>query len=81
MPAAKNKSSETDVSGKRWTDDEKLAYLLVLCGHEGGLQAKIKSAPKPAGRTKIACKRMIERLEEQFEQEIASMKNAQTSNG
>lgn len=41
----------------------------------------LQNAPKPAGRTEIACKRMIERLEEQFEQEIARMKNAKTSDG
>ncbi|KAF5849448.1 hypothetical protein GGP41_006393, partial [Bipolaris sorokiniana] len=71
-----------------------LAYLVVLCGNEGGLEAKIKlmamrsrtdsilqNAPKPAGRTDTACKRMIERLEKQFKKDIARMKEAKTSNG
>lgn len=41
----------------------------------------LQNAPKLAGRSDIACRRMIERLEEQFKQEIARMKKSKISNG
>ncbi|KAF2195346.1 hypothetical protein K469DRAFT_698929 [Zopfia rhizophila CBS 207.26] len=67
-----------DRAGKQvvgWTDREKLCYL-VLCMDSAG-KINFDDVPLPAGRSAIACRRMVERLKGQLKGDIERMKSGQ----
>ncbi|KAF1916186.1 hypothetical protein BDU57DRAFT_496516 [Ampelomyces quisqualis] len=64
--AAKAKSS--------WTDKERLTYLFALIDNSN-IKFDYNSTPRPAGRSIIACQRMMDRLKSTVKPDLAALTN------
>ncbi|KAF9696809.1 hypothetical protein EKO04_005591 [Ascochyta lentis] len=67
-------STTKPVTGSGWTDRERLAYLLSLLEHSDG-KLNLKTSPLPAGRSAIACERMLGRLKASLREELNALKS------
>ncbi|KAJ4303221.1 hypothetical protein N0V90_002114 [Kalmusia sp. IMI 367209] len=59
-----------------WTDKERLVYLIGLL-EANGVKLDFKNAPRPNGRSEIACERMIGRLKTAYKSELEALKAGQ----
>ncbi|KAF3050929.1 hypothetical protein E8E11_008198 [Didymella keratinophila] len=60
-------------AGAGWSDRERLAYLVSLIEHSD-TKFNFKTAPLPAGRSVIACERMVGRLKNTLAAELEALK-------
>ncbi|KAF2994258.1 hypothetical protein E8E13_001799 [Curvularia kusanoi] len=63
-------------SAAAWTDTERMAYLIVVAEHALGtsLESKVYQAPRPNGRTVIACRNIVLRLKKKLKDDIENIK-------
>ncbi|KAF2711501.1 hypothetical protein K504DRAFT_532084 [Pleomassaria siparia CBS 279.74] len=61
-------------AGKGWTDRERLVYLVAIMENSPISKADINAAPRPLGRTAIACERMIGRLKASYKDDLEALK-------
>ncbi|KAJ4346338.1 uncharacterized protein N0V89_010267 [Didymosphaeria variabile] len=59
-----------------WTDKERLVYLLGVL-ESAGTKLDYKNAPRPNGRSEIACERMIGRIKTAYKAELEALKAGQ----
>ncbi|PSN64283.1 hypothetical protein BS50DRAFT_590122 [Corynespora cassiicola Philippines] len=76
-----NTEKQPKGSGAGWSDGERFGYLLALFDATVASGAKIDyaNAPRPEGRSAIACQRMIERLRASYKAELEAVKNGQST--
>ncbi|KAF2446019.1 hypothetical protein P171DRAFT_431386 [Karstenula rhodostoma CBS 690.94] len=63
-----------------WTDKERLVYMIGLLENTG-TKLDFKNAPRPNGRSEIACERMVGRLKTAYKTELEALKAGQHFDG
>ncbi|KAL6710571.1 hypothetical protein ACN47E_008619 [Coniothyrium glycines] len=66
-------NANTSKAKSSWTDKERLTYLFALID-VSAVKFNYQSAPRPAGRSLIACQRMVERLRGTLKDELEALK-------
>ncbi|KAF2853943.1 hypothetical protein T440DRAFT_546356 [Plenodomus tracheiphilus IPT5] len=65
--------NEAPKAKSSWTDKERLTYLYALL-ETSNTKLDFHSTPRPAGRSLIACQRMMERLKLTLKDELEALK-------
>ncbi|KAI8939007.1 hypothetical protein NX059_004850 [Plenodomus lindquistii] len=63
-----------------WSEQDKIAYLLVLCEHAAGtanFESKTSTCPVPVGRTAESCRNLIRRLKDKHNDDMNNIKAGQ----
>ncbi|RYN25672.1 hypothetical protein AA0113_g5165 [Alternaria arborescens] len=70
--------SKAASSGGAWSEQEKIAYLMILCEHAADtekFESKTNTCPVPAGRTTLSCRKLILRMKEKHGEDMEKIKN------
>ncbi|KAF2656062.1 hypothetical protein K491DRAFT_570081, partial [Lophiostoma macrostomum CBS 122681] len=62
--------------GSGWTDRERLVYLVALV-EQSAPKLDYNNTPRPNGRSKIACERMVQRLKDTLKEDLVALKAGQ----